>query len=72
MLERQPGLRGAMGDLGLGEREECCVQPSAGRFPTTVKMDLKIAAVITAAGLGVPGGLAVAGVGAAAAPVGLG
>jgi hypothetical protein len=35
-------------------------------------MDLKIATVITAIGLGVSGGLAVAGVGAAAAPVGLG
>jgi hypothetical protein len=41
--------------------------PLGGRwFSVTVKMDLKIAAVITAIGLGVSGGLAVAGVGAVA------
>ena len=48
-----------------------CGPPGGRRFSITVKMDLKFAAVITAIGLGVSGGLAVAGVGAAAAPVGL-
>jgi hypothetical protein len=48
-----------------------CGPPGGRRFSITVRMDLKIAAVITAIGLGVSGGLAVAGVGAAAAPVGL-
>ena len=47
------------------------VRPGGRRFPITVKMNLNITAVITAVGLGVPGGLAVAGVGPTTAPVGL-
>jgi hypothetical protein len=53
-------------------RPATAVRSTGGRrFPITVKMDLKFAAVITAIGLGASRGLAVAGVGAAAAPVGL-
>jgi hypothetical protein len=64
---RQDG-RGAGGSACYGG----AVRPGGRRFSITVKMNLKITAVITAVGLGVPGGLAVAGVGLAAAPVGLG
>ena len=48
------------------------VRRARRRFSVTVKMDSKIAAVIAPRWLGVSGGLTVAGVGAAAAPVGLG
>jgi len=48
-----------------------CGPPGARWLSITVKMDLKIGEVTTAIGLGVPGGLTVAGVGPAAAPVGL-
>jgi hypothetical protein len=67
-----------MSDMGAvrGSDGSACycgaVRPGGRRFSITVKMNLEITAVITAVGLGVPGGLPVAGIGAAAAPVGLG
>jgi hypothetical protein len=68
-------MTGAMGcELMAASRLSLLLRrgpPGQRGFSVTVKMDLKIAAVITAVGLGVPGGLAVAGVGPATAPVGL-
>ena len=48
------------------------VRRASAWFSVTVKMGPKIAAAIAPDRLGVSGGLTVAGVGAAAAPVGLG
>jgi hypothetical protein len=44
-VERQPGLHGAIGDLGLGEREQYCFQLPAGRFAIPGKVNRRIAAV---------------------------
>ena len=57
-------------DTREGYARRCFVRPDVTTGVVS-KLDLKIAAVITAIGLGVSGGLAVAGVGTAAAPVGL-
>jgi hypothetical protein len=44
-VERQPGLHGVIGDLGLGEREQYCFQLPAGRFAIPGKVNRRIAAV---------------------------